>query len=350
MQKCHIIPRFILKEFAINTKASKTKQKVMLLDTATLETKTALVSATFAIENFYSQETEKILAYQYEDKVAKIFRKIKEQAIDGKSSISLIKDDYWLLFRFFAVMRKRDNANIEQAKKLADEADKIIPVMYGRDLKPKQYKDMPIYEILGEKDFCDRYCNFDLMIAETTCDDPNVKNRISFYRPRIIYNKSDIHFVIHNSYETCNYQNVEHWIVENELPLSITEPISSELCIELRREDYHIDVSKEDFEIKIRTVDDKQRAEDYIRKYIVSNAEQIVVDDSNLNIVKAALKEASKLSAKIAEAENKRNDWIMDFTKQLVTPVNPLIGLNVSRNAPCPCGSGKKYKKCCIDK
>tara|TARA_Y100000361_G_scaffold154352_1_gene179885 strand:+ start:5544 stop:5768 length:225 start_codon:yes stop_codon:yes gene_type:complete len=22
----------------------------------------------------------------------------------------------------------------------------------------------------------------------------------------------------------------------------------------------------------------------------------------------------------------------------------------ISRNAPCPCGSGKKYKKCCINK
>ena len=22
----------------------------------------------------------------------------------------------------------------------------------------------------------------------------------------------------------------------------------------------------------------------------------------------------------------------------------------VGRNAPCPCGSGKKYKKCCLDK
>jgi len=24
--------------------------------------------------------------------------------------------------------------------------------------------------------------------------------------------------------------------------------------------------------------------------------------------------------------------------------------LNIQRNAHCPCGSGKKYKKCCIDK
>ena len=24
--------------------------------------------------------------------------------------------------------------------------------------------------------------------------------------------------------------------------------------------------------------------------------------------------------------------------------------MNVARNAPCPCGSGKKYKKCCMAK
>lgn len=30
----------------------------------------------------------------------------------------------------------------------------------------------------------------------------------------------------------------------------------------------------------------------------------------------------------------------------------PVIHLfqGTNRNAPCPCGSGKKYKKCCIDK
>lgn len=26
------------------------------------------------------------------------------------------------------------------------------------------------------------------------------------------------------------------------------------------------------------------------------------------------------------------------------------MGTAVARNAPCPCGSGKKYKHCCIDK
>ncbi|GIW49037.1 MAG: hypothetical protein KatS3mg079_513 [Caloramator sp.] len=24
--------------------------------------------------------------------------------------------------------------------------------------------------------------------------------------------------------------------------------------------------------------------------------------------------------------------------------------MKIGRNDPCPCGSGKKYKKCCIDK
>lgn len=26
------------------------------------------------------------------------------------------------------------------------------------------------------------------------------------------------------------------------------------------------------------------------------------------------------------------------------------MGANIGRNNPCPCGSGKKYKKCCIDR
>lgn len=26
------------------------------------------------------------------------------------------------------------------------------------------------------------------------------------------------------------------------------------------------------------------------------------------------------------------------------------LKLNVSRNDPCPCGSGKRFKRCCLDK
>jgi hypothetical protein len=27
---------------------------------------------------------------------------------------------------------------------------------------------------------------------------------------------------------------------------------------------------------------------------------------------------------------------------------SPYVGREVNRNDPCPCGSGKKYKKCCM--
>jgi hypothetical protein len=30
--------------------------------------------------------------------------------------------------------------------------------------------------------------------------------------------------------------------------------------------------------------------------------------------------------------------------------VDPMTGRPVGRNEPCPCGSGKKYKHCCLDK
>jgi predicted aspartyl protease len=37
----------------------------------------------------------------------------------------------------------------------------------------------------------------------------------------------------------------------------------------------------------------------------------------------------------------------IDFAKQLQHPT-PVIPAKVGRNDPCPCGSGRKYKKCCL--
>ena len=37
----------------------------------------------------------------------------------------------------------------------------------------------------------------------------------------------------------------------------------------------------------------------------------------------------------------------IDFVKQSPHPT-PVISAKVGRNDPCPCGSGKKYKKCCL--
>jgi len=37
---------------------------------------------------------------------------------------------------------------------------------------------------------------------------------------------------------------------------------------------------------------------------------------------------------------------ISDLEKML-NPPKPVASNKINRNAPCPCGSGKKYKKCC---
>ncbi|MCQ9427575.1 SEC-C metal-binding domain-containing protein [Pseudomonas sp. LJDD11] len=39
---------------------------------------------------------------------------------------------------------------------------------------------------------------------------------------------------------------------------------------------------------------------------------------------------------------------ILDNISQRAIPGNG-AAKNVSRNAPCPCGSNKKYKKCCFN-
>lgn len=51
----------------------------------------------------------------------------------------------------------------------------------------------------------------------------------------------------------------------------------------------------------------------------------------------------------IAGVEPDEPEDISDFEK-LMNPVPPARSEKVGRNDPCPCGSGKKYKRCCADK
>ncbi|QVL47005.1 MAG: SEC-C domain-containing protein [Thiocapsa sp.] len=34
--------------------------------------------------------------------------------------------------------------------------------------------------------------------------------------------------------------------------------------------------------------------------------------------------------------------------ERMLNPIKPVHTDKVGRNDPCPCGSGKKYKKCCV--
>ncbi|MBX3428208.1 MAG: SEC-C domain-containing protein [Hyphomonadaceae bacterium] len=39
--------------------------------------------------------------------------------------------------------------------------------------------------------------------------------------------------------------------------------------------------------------------------------------------------------------------YLGDFWLEQRTPRQPIRSQKVGRNEPCPCGSGKKWKKCC---
>jgi len=43
-----------------------------------------------------------------------------------------------------------------------------------------------------------------------------------------------------------------------------------------------------------------------------------------------------------------RKDKKLETIKPLVQPVEPVKQRKIGRNESCPCGSGKKYKKCCL--
>jgi SWIM/SEC-C metal-binding protein len=51
----------------------------------------------------------------------------------------------------------------------------------------------------------------------------------------------------------------------------------------------------------------------------------------------------------IVGIEPDKTEDISDI-KRLLNPPNPIIiPVSTARNAPCPCGSGKKYKNCCVN-
>ena len=47
-----------------------------------------------------------------------------------------------------------------------------------------------------------------------------------------------------------------------------------------------------------------------------------------------------------AEMQERIEKWKHDY-RVAHTPVQRVLSKKIGRNDPCPCGSGKKYKKCC---
>lgn len=82
--------------------------------------------------------------------------------------------------------------------------------------------------------------------------------------------------------------------------------------------------------------------------------EKDMVDETILDLKFVDQKLAQGKEKVLAELQDKRNGPIVDTIKEMEwwagfrePPQKQVIKKKVGRNEPCPCGSGKKYKKCC---
>lgn len=169
MSRDHIIPQFILRGFAINPTANKQNQKIMIYDKATKQVHTKKIADTYSLLNFNSPETEKYLANEYESKVAKIFQRASKAASEKQQSISLSNKEYKLLFRFFVIMWRRNNIQLEKAKEMGIQLENMLKSLFGNHykemLKP-EYKDYSFEKMFNEKMGDVRIALYDKVIPE----------------------------------------------------------------------------------------------------------------------------------------------------------------------------------------
>ena len=84
-------------------------------------------------------------------------------------------------------------------------------------------------------------------------------------------------------------------------------------------------------------------AKDIIISSYSSVREQVMYSFCQLSIKNEELLQENKRMEQHLNAVN-NNKKVIDFARE----ANTISQSNkISRNAPCPCGSGKKYKKCC---
>lgn len=291
MSRDHIIPRFILKGFAINPEANPKKQKIMIYDRKTSTVETKKIVDAYAIEDFNSSGTEQFLAYKYENDVAKIFQRIKMSAENNDSSVELSNTEYSLLFRFFTIMWRRNDIQIDKAKEMLKGIDNFMQSIFGNELSDRlkpEYKDKNLEDIFEESKTNWVKPFYEYVIKTTSDKDPTVLKTIKNYVPTIIYNKSNIHFILHDTYGTLRYiieKNRE--IGELDVPYLMIEPISAKLCFCLMFSKNEIDISQQKYNIKIETWDNNEDIKQhFIDGYITPVAKSFVVDETNQKFIR----------------------------------------------------------------
>ena len=292
MSRDHIIPKFILKGFAIKPEVAPKNQAVLIYDVKRKETKRIKIADAYQLENFNSDITEKHLAYKYENDVAKLFQRIKEIAAAEKEEIVFTNDEYKLLFRFFTIMWRRNDIIIDKAKELVKKFENIFNSISGVPLKERlrpEFVDKSLDDLFDETKEQWLKLFYEHIITNTTNDDSTVKKSIENYKPFIVYNKSSIHFTLHNTYGTLRYiKEANQEISELDMPTLMIEPISSTLCFCLALVKESIDLNKDSYSIKIESWDNEEEIKEFlINGYMTETATSYIVDETNESYIKA---------------------------------------------------------------
>ena len=290
----HIIPRFVLKGYALNPSAKANELEIRILDRKTKDISVEKIKEAYAIKDFNSEQTERLLCEEYETKVARIFQRIKKRAEDNENHVVLSNGEYKLLFRFFVIMWRRNDIHVDKSKALLEDFFNLFRIMCGDNLQnmlKSEYRDVDINQLMEEelnKHMKDLY---DKTIGQTNENDPTVRKTILNYKPIIIYNKSNINFTLHNTYGTTIY-SVESGRMPDDIdmPTHIIEPISNKLCFALFFTSEKVSLEEKTYKISIQKIeDDNYIKKYYIEGYITGQATSFVVDDTNVEIVKAKI-------------------------------------------------------------
>ena len=294
MSRDHIIPRFVLRGFAINPTEDKKYQKIMIYDKVTKQLLIENINDAYALKDFNSPKTEQYLANKYESRVAKLFQGISESVIKNYESVSFSKANYQLLIRFFVVMWRRNDIQLEKAKEMVGQLETFAKLMYGVNYNKmfnSKYENYSFEKIFNSNIDDFRITLYDKIIRKTTSDDPTVVKTIRYYRPVSIENKSNIHFLLHNTYSTLRYRVSENQleIDEADFPNLMIYPISKTLCFCLLYNEKEIDLKdKIDIPIEVWNSDEDIKLH-FIDGYITKTAKSFVVDKTNIDFIKTLI-------------------------------------------------------------
>ena len=187
-------------------------------------------------------------------------------------------------------MWRRNDIQLERINEMAININNEMETMFGNNFKNMlrpEYQDKNLADLIKSNIENIKKPLYDNIIKDTTDDDETVQKTILNYIPTIVYNKSNVHFLLHNTYGTLRYiKKANEEIQDYDLPYTFIEPISKDLCFCLLLTQNLIDIKKDKYKIKIEVWDnDEDIIKFFIKDYLTDTATNYVVDETNYKYV-----------------------------------------------------------------